>query len=153
MALCGSFRSSARQWVTHKSHGRRPDAHGHRQDPILRRGLTECPKAIAADADEDPVAVSCRVLKLSRQPSFRRLVAPVTTAELTAAYRRMPHSIFNANRDDSESSDTGSSPTKQSGSKNPMSERTAWPQPKIRAAGHDDLVQRSSPPTDRTASG
>ena len=34
-----------------------------------------------------PVAVTCRVLKLARQPYYRWLAAPVTDAELARAYR------------------------------------------------------------------
>ena len=34
-----------------------------------------------------PVAVTCRVLKLARQPYYRWLAAPVTDAELVEAYR------------------------------------------------------------------
>lgn len=37
-------------------------------------------------ADGVPVAVSCRVLKLSRQPYYRWLACPVTDAELAGAY-------------------------------------------------------------------
>ena len=36
-------------------------------------------------ADGIPVAVTCRVLKLSRQPYYRWLADPVTDAELAAA--------------------------------------------------------------------
>ena len=38
-------------------------------------------------ADNIPVAVSLRVLKLSRQPYYRWRHQQVTTAELTEAYR------------------------------------------------------------------
>ena len=37
--------------------------------------------------DGIPVAVTCRVLKIARQPYYRWLASPVTDAELTAAYR------------------------------------------------------------------
>jgi hypothetical protein len=33
------------------------------------------------------VLVTCRVLKISRQPYYRRLACPITTAELAPAYR------------------------------------------------------------------
>ena len=38
-------------------------------------------------ADGIPVVVSCRVLKLSRQPHYCWLSAPVTERDLTQAYR------------------------------------------------------------------
>ena len=38
-------------------------------------------------ADRIPVAVTCRVLKLARQPYYRWLDDPVTTAEYTEAHR------------------------------------------------------------------
>src|SRR5699024_2322644 len=41
-------------------------------------------------ADGIPVAVSCRVLKLSRQPYYRWLAAPVPEAEVLEAYRGGP---------------------------------------------------------------
>lgn len=34
-----------------------------------------------------PVAVTCRVLKIAREPYYRWLVRPVTPAELEQAYR------------------------------------------------------------------
>jgi hypothetical protein len=70
-----------------------------------------------------PVAVTCRVLKISRQPYYRWLANPVTDAELTAAYRA--DALFDAHRDDpefgyrflvDEARETGES----------MAERTAW---------------------------
>lgn len=50
--------------------------------------------------DGIPVTVTCRVLKLARQPYYRWLAAPVTDAELTAAYRA--NALFDAHRDDPE---------------------------------------------------
>lgn len=47
-----------------------------------------------------PVAVTCRVLKLSRQPYYRWLADPVTDAELAQAYRA--NALFNAHQDDPE---------------------------------------------------
>ena len=107
--------------------------------------------------DGIPVAVTCRVLKIARQPYYRWLAQPVTVAELTAAYRA--NALFDAHRDDpefgyrfllDEARDAGQS----------MAERTAWkicsqlgwwsafgkkrgrngkkPGPPV----HDDLVQR-----------
>ena len=49
-------------------------------------------------ADGVPVAVTCRVLKLARQPYYRWLQDPVSRAELTAAYRA--DALFGAHRDD-----------------------------------------------------
>jgi putative transposase len=38
-------------------------------------------------ADGIPVAVTCRVLNIARQPYYRWLARPVRDAELVAAYR------------------------------------------------------------------
>ena len=74
-------------------------------------------------ADGIPVAVTCRVLKLARQPYYRWLVCPVTPAELDAAHRA--NALFDAHRDDpefgyrflaDEARDAGVA----------MAERTAW---------------------------
>jgi putative transposase len=51
-------------------------------------------------ADGIPVAVTCRVLKITRQPYYRWLATPVTDAELTAAHRA--NALFDAHRDDPE---------------------------------------------------
>ena len=51
-------------------------------------------------ADGIPVTVTCRVLKIARQPYYRWLANPVTDAELTAAYRA--NALFDAHRDDPE---------------------------------------------------
>jgi putative transposase len=73
--------------------------------------------------DGIPVAVACRVLKLSRQPYYRWRACPVTDAELVAAHRA--NALFDAHRDDpefgyrflaDEARDAGVS----------MAERTAW---------------------------
>ncbi len=70
-----------------------------------------------------PVAVTCRVLKLARQPYYRWLADPVTDAEYAEAHRA--NALFDAHRDDpefgyrylvEEARDAGQ----------PMSERTAW---------------------------
>lgn len=50
--------------------------------------------------DGIPVAVTCRVLKIARQPYYRWLVKPVTDTELTTAYRA--NALFDAHRDDPE---------------------------------------------------
>ena len=109
-------------------------------------------------ADGIPVAVTCRVLKLARQPYYRWLAHPVTDAELIEAYRA--NALFDAHRDDpefghrflaDEAADAGEV----------MAVRTAWricrdhgwysrfgKKPKRGKGGkvgppvHDDLVQR-----------
>ena len=48
--------------------------------------------------DGIPVTVTCRVLKIARQPYYRWLASPVTDAELTAAYRA--NALFDAHRED-----------------------------------------------------
>ena len=73
--------------------------------------------------DGIPVAVTCRVLKLARQPYYRWLADPITDAEILEAYRA--NALFDAHRDDpefgyrylvEEARDAGQ----------PMAERTAW---------------------------
>lgn len=109
-------------------------------------------------ADGIPVAVTCRVLKLARQPYYRWLKQPITESELVEAYRA--NALFDAHRDDpefghrllaDEARDAGEA----------MSDRTAWKitsangwwsafgKRKARGKGkkagppvHDDLVQR-----------
>lgn len=107
-------------------------------------------------ADGIPVTVTCRVLKLARQPYYRWLANPITTAELDEAYRA--NALFNAHRDDpefgyrfllDEARDAGE----------PMTPRTAWkicssngwwsafgkkkgPSKKAGPPVHDDLVRR-----------
>jgi putative transposase len=74
-------------------------------------------------ADGIPVAVTCRVLKLARQPYYRWRANPITAAELLEAHRA--NALFDAHRDDpefgyrylvEEARDAGV----------PMAERTAW---------------------------
>jgi len=107
-------------------------------------------------ADGIPVAVTCRVLQLARQPYYRWRAHPVTDAELVEAYRA--NALFDAHREDpefgyrflvAEARDAGQS----------MAERTAWricsqnqlwsvfgkKRAKNGKAGppvHDDLVER-----------
>lgn len=50
--------------------------------------------------DGIPVAVTCRVLKLARQPYYRWLTTPVTDTDLELAYRA--NALFDAHRDDPE---------------------------------------------------
>ncbi|MFD3558295.1 DDE-type integrase/transposase/recombinase [Streptomyces sp. NPDC058686] len=106
--------------------------------------------------DEVPVTVTCRVLKLARQPYYRWLDEPVTGAEFEEAHRA--NALFAAHRDDPESGyrfladearDAGAA----------MADRTAWricrdnlwwskfgkKRGQAKKAGppvHDDLVRR-----------
>jgi putative transposase len=73
--------------------------------------------------DGIPVAVTCRVLKIARQPYYRWLAAPVTASELAQAYRA--DALFDAHRDDPEFGyrflvDEAAS------NGQPMTARTAW---------------------------
>jgi putative transposase len=109
--------------------------------------------------DGIPVTVTCRVLKIARQPYYRWLAAPVTDADLEQAHRAS--TLFDAHKHDpefgyrfllDEARDVGE----------PMAERTAWRicsnngwwsafgKKKARGKGkkpgppvHDDLVQRN----------
>jgi len=100
--------------------------------------------------------VTCRVLKLARQPYYRWLAQPVTDAEIIEAYRA--NALFDAHQDDpefgyrylvEEARDAGE----------PMAERTAWricadnkwwsvfgkkrgKNGKIGPPVHDDLIER-----------
>ncbi len=108
--------------------------------------------------DGIPVTVTCRVLKIARQPYYRWLASPVSDAELEEAHRA--NALFDAHRDDpefgyrflvEEALDAGE----------PMADRTAWRicsdngwwsafgKKKARGKGkkvgppvHDDLVKR-----------
>ncbi|RUP26984.1 MULTISPECIES: IS3 family transposase [Mycolicibacterium] len=107
-------------------------------------------------ADGIPVAVTCRVLQLARQPYYRWLARPVTDAEVREAYRA--NALFDAHTDDpefgyrylvDEAADAGE----------PMAARTGWricadnrwwsvfgkkrgKNGKVGPAVHDDLVER-----------
>ena len=50
--------------------------------------------------DGIPVTVTCRVLKIARQPYYRWLQSPVTNADLVEAYRA--NALFDAHKDDPE---------------------------------------------------
>ncbi len=108
--------------------------------------------------DGIPVAVTCRVLKLARQPYYRWLKSPITEAELTEAYRA--NALFDAHRDDPEFGHRFLADEARNAGE-AMSDRTAWKitsqngwwsafgKEKARGAGkrpgppvHDDLVQR-----------
>ena len=107
-----------------------------------------------------PVAVTCRVLNLARQPYYRWLAAPVTDADRIEAHRA--NALYDAHREDlefgyrllvDETRETGGQP---------MADRTAWricsangwwslfgkpkAYSKARRAGsaaHDDVVARN----------
>ncbi len=74
-------------------------------------------------ADGIPVTVTCRVLKLARQPYYRWLAADIPEREVTAAYRA--NALFDAHRDDPEFGHRLlADEARQSG--HAMADRTAW---------------------------
>jgi putative transposase len=73
--------------------------------------------------DGIPVAVTCRVLKIARQPYYRWLAAPVTAGELARAYRA--DALFDAHRDDPEFGYRFLVTEAATGGQ-PMAARTAW---------------------------
>lgn len=109
-------------------------------------------------ADGIPVAVTCRVLKIARQPYYRWLTKPVTDAEYAQAYRA--NALFDAHRDDPEFGYRYLADEARHHGGQPMSARTAWAicsdnawwssfgkprRSKARRPGppvHDDLVNR-----------
>ena len=70
-----------------------------------------------------PVAVTCRVLKLSRQPYYRWLAAPIIESEVTEAYRA--NTLFDAHPDDPEFGYRLLADEAR-GAGEPMADRTAW---------------------------
>ena len=113
----------------------------------------------AADAPlRVPVAVTCRVLKIARQPYYRWLADPVTDADWREAHRA--NALFDAHREDLEFGyRLLADEAREAGQ--PMADRTAWricsvngwwsvfgkpkAYSKARKAGaptHDDLVAR-----------
>ncbi|MGJ3224860.1 IS3 family transposase [Micromonospora aurantiaca (nom. illeg.)] len=109
-------------------------------------------------ADGVPVAVTCRVLKIARQPYYRWRARRVTDADLAAAYRA--DALFDAHRDDPEFGYRFLADEARAAGQ-PMVERTAWricsgmgwwsafSKKKRRGKGgkvgppvHDDLVRR-----------
>ncbi|KAK1828579.1 hypothetical protein QBC39DRAFT_436336 [Podospora conica] len=74
-------------------------------------------------ADGILVAVAFRVLKTARQPYYRWLAQPVTTAEVVQAYRA--NALFDAHRDDPEFGYRFLA-DEACGAWQPMSDRTAW---------------------------
>ncbi|MEU8295656.1 IS3 family transposase [Streptomyces pseudogriseolus] len=78
----------------------------------------------AADAPHRvPVAVTCRVLNLARQPYYRWLASPVSDSELAEAYRA--NALFDAHRDDPEFGHRFLLDEARAAGE-PMAERTAW---------------------------
>ncbi|MCR2791612.1 hypothetical protein NQ156_00875 [Microbacterium sp. zg.Y625] len=74
-------------------------------------------------ADGIPIAVTCRVLKLSRQPYYRWLASPVTDSEVVEAYRA--NALFDAHRDDPEFGYRLLADEARVAGQ-PMADRTAW---------------------------
>jgi putative transposase len=74
-------------------------------------------------ADGVAVAVTCRVLKLARQPYYRWLAKPVGDAELLRAYRA--NALFDAHRDDPEFGYRFLADEARKAGE-PMADRTAW---------------------------
>ena len=70
-----------------------------------------------------PVAVTCRVLKIARQPYYRWPSNPVTNAEFAEAYRA--NALFDAHRSDPEFGYRLLA-YEARGAGHPMTERTAW---------------------------
>ncbi|MFI8537595.1 IS3 family transposase [Streptomyces aquilus] len=70
-----------------------------------------------------PVAVTCRVLGLARQPYYRWLNSPVTDADLAQAYRA--NALFDAHRDDPEFGHRFLADEARAAGE-AMAERTAW---------------------------
>ena len=80
---------------------------------------------VAELADDGiPVVVSCRVLKLARQPYYRWLRDPVTRRDLDEAYRA--NALFDAHRDDPEFGYRLLADEVRAESGEAMSDRTAW---------------------------
>ncbi|MEV7266997.1 IS3 family transposase [Micromonospora aurantiaca] len=106
-------------------------------------------------ADGVPVAVTCRVLKIARQPYYRWRARRVTDADLAAAYRA--DALFDAHRDDPEFGYRFLADEARAAGQ-PMVERTAWRicsgmgwwsafdkkkrRGKVGPPVHDDLVRR-----------
>jgi putative transposase len=108
-------------------------------------------------ADGIPVAVTCRVLKLARQPYYRWRANPVTDAERAEAYRA--NALFDAHRDDPEFGYRFLAEEARTAGES-MAERTAWricadnrwwsvfgkkrgKNGKVGPPVHDDLVERN----------
>jgi len=115
------------------------------------------PLVLELAADGIPVTVTCRVLKIARQPYYRWLAQPVTAAELAQAYRA--DALFDAHRDDPEFGFRFLADEARHAGQ-PMADRTAWricsdngwfsvfgkrkraKKTQPGTAAHDDLVRR-----------
>jgi putative transposase len=108
-------------------------------------------------ADGIPVTVTCRVLKLARQPYYRWLKNRVTDAEHDEAY--LANAIFDAHRDDPEFGyrfltdevrDAGHATCERTvwricrdnGWWSVFGKKKQWKRAKVGAPSHDDLVRR-----------
>jgi putative transposase len=107
--------------------------------------------------DGIPVTVTCRVLKIARQPYYRWLENPITQAELDEAY--LANALFDAHRDDPELGYRFLADEARSAGFS-AAERTVWrissdngwwsvfgkkkrgKKAKVGAPAHDDLVRR-----------
>lgn len=81
-------------------------------------------------ADGIPVAVTCRVLQLARQPYYRCLANPITDVEVIEAYRT--NGLVDAHRDDPEFGyrflvdEARAAGQPMADGRWPMADRTAW---------------------------
>ncbi|MGW3733588.1 hypothetical protein [Streptomyces sp. NPDC005148] len=117
--------------------------------------------------DGVPVTVTCRVLKLARQPYYRWLERPVTDAEFEQASRA--NALFDAHREDPEFGYRFLADEARSAGAG-MADRTAWricrdnnwwsvfgkKRGRTKKAGppvHDDLAAAPSPRMPRTGCG
>jgi putative transposase len=107
--------------------------------------------------DGIPVTVTCRVLKIARQPYYRWLANPVTDAEWVQAH--LANALFDAHRDDPEFGYRFLADEAREGGQ-VLADRTAWricrdngwfsvfgkkrrgKKAKVGTAAHDDLVRR-----------
>lgn len=80
-------------------------------------------RELAAAPHRVPVAVTCRVLNLARQPYYRWLASPVTDTERAEAYRA--DALFDAHRDDPEFGHRFLADEARAAGE-AMAERTAW---------------------------
>jgi putative transposase len=74
--------------------------------------------------DGIPVTVTCRVLKIARQPYYRWLAAPVADAEWVEAHRA--NALFDAHLDDPEFGYRFLADEARETGGQPMADRTAW---------------------------
>jgi putative transposase len=115
------------------------------------------PLVLELAGDGIPVTVTCRVLKIARQPYYRWLACPVSDAELNKAY--VANAVFDAHRDDPEFGYRFlADEVRQAGHE--LCDRTVWricrdngwwsvsgkprsrKTTKARTPAHDDLVRR-----------